>query len=764
MGILGTSVRRSEDLELLTAGGRYADDVAPPGAAHVAIVRSTTAHGRLTGIDTAAARAVPGVLEVCTAADTDLPVLPADPPVLNQEMSQPVLAGEVVRYVGEPIAAVIAETREAAVDAAAAVHVDIEPLPALVDPEAALADETLLHPSAETNVALKLTFARPLRGEVMAGCEVTVALRSRSQRVVAAPMEVRAASARWDGGRLTYYAGTQAAHVWREQMANCLGLEESEVHVVTPDVGGAFGSKAYPAREDVLLACLARRVDRPLRWLETRSENMVALGHGRGQLHDIELGGTRDGRIQAYRLSVVQDAGAYPRIGAVLPFFTRTMLTGPYRIERARFTSSSVVTTTTPTLAYRGAGQPEAVGALERAVDRYAAEIGMDPAEVRRINLIPADAQPYRTLTRSTYDGGDYTAALDLALRTAGYDQLRAEQRERRSSGTPLQTGIGLSTFVEATGVDARSEFAAIEIDTDGGALVLTGTSPHGQGHKTTWAMLVADRLGIPVERVEVVHGDTDRIPSGGGTGGSRSLQTGGIAVHQAAGLLADRATALAAEHLGGAVEDVVLDTEAGHFHLEGASEQALSWADLAAAVEPGQLRVEHTFEPSGPTYPYGTHLAVVDVDVETGAVRLRRLVAVDDAGRVVNPLLVEGQIHGGLAQGAAQALFEEAGYDAAGAPLNASFADYLIPSAADLPDFESSTIETPSTVNELGVRGVGESGTVGSIAAVHNAVVDAVSHLGVEHIDMPATAERVWAAIEEARVARETGRSGDVG
>ena len=416
---------------------------------------------------------------------------------------------------------------------------------------------------------------------------------------------------------------------------------------------------------------------------------MLNLGHGRGQVQDVELGGSRDGTITAYRVHVLQDSGAYPRMGAVLPFMTRTMLTGVYAIPDAEFRATSVVTNTTPTVAYRGAGRPEAAAAIERAVDLFAAEIGMDPAEVRRKNFIPNDAFPYKTRMGTTYDSGNYGGALDLALEAAGYDDLRTEQRSRRSSGETKVLGIGMSVYVEITGGGPSEEYGAIEIRPDGSVLAKTGTSPHGQGHVTSWAMLISDRTGIPMDRIEVVHGDTDVVPQGGMTGGSRSLQVGGVAMHQAAGEMVERAKQLAADLLEANPDDVVLDTDGGRFHVAGTPAVAKDWADVAAAAGEGGLVVEHVFNSVGATFPSGSHLAVVEVDTETGKVDLVRMIAVDDAGRILNPLIAEGQVHGGLAQGAAQALLEEMTYDEYGNPQTGNFADYGFVSADVLPTFE---------------------------------------------------------------------------
>jgi carbon-monoxide dehydrogenase large subunit len=456
--------------------------------------------------------------------------------------------------------------------------------------------------------------------------------------------------------------------------------------------------------------------------------------------------------VLAYRLTILQDTGAYPRMAAILPFLTKRMLTGTYDIPRADCSATSVVTNTVPMVAYRGAGRPEAAAAIERAMDLFATEIGMDPAEVRRRNVIAPDQFPFTTIGGAIYDTGQYERALDLALEAAGYDELRAEQQRRRVAGDPVQLGIGLSVYVEITALSGGAEYAHVEVLDDGRVRALTGTSPHGQGHHTAWAMLVAERMGVPVEAVEVVHGDTDVVPRGGLTGGSRSLQLGGTNMWQAAGAVVEQGRDLAARLLEADPADVVLTD--GRFHVAGTPSIGRTWVELAAAAadEGARLEGEGAFAQDGGTFPSGAHVAVVEVDTETGKVRLVRLVAVDDAGRILNPLLAEGQVHGGLAQGAAQALLEEVVYDADGNPLTGNLADYGAISAAELPSFETVHLETPTPLNELGAKGIGESGTIGATPAVQNAVVDALAHLGVRHVEMPATPERVWQAIEEAR------------
>ncbi|CAB5024182.1 unannotated protein [freshwater metagenome] len=542
----------------------------------------------------------------------------------------------------------------------------------------------------------------------------------------------------------------------QERLCEWYSLDPSMVRVITPDVGGGFGAKASVYPEETLVPWLARAVGRPVRYTETRSESMNGLGHGRAQTQKLTIGGSRDGRVTAYQLDVVQDAGAYPRIGAILPFMTRMMLTGVYDIAAAELSSAAVVTNTVPIVAYRGAGRPEAAAAIERAMDLFAAEIGMDPVDVRRRNLIAADRFPFTTVTGTTYDSGDYEGGLDKLLAAVDYAALRAEQQQRRDRGDIVQLGIGVSVYVEVTAMSGGGELGQVEVTPsptgDGVAVrVVTGTTPYGQGHRTTWAMLVADTLGVPMDSITVIHGDTDLVARGSVTGGSRSVQLGGTNVARAATLVADQARSVAARLLEADVADVVITD--GVFHVAGAPAISRTWTEIVAAAHTSSLTLfgEGDFEQAGGSFPSGAHLAVVELDTETGRAVLRQLVAVDDAGKIINPLLAEGQIHGGLAQGVAQALFEEFVYDADGNPLTSNFADYGIVSAAELPSFQTVHAETPSPLNDLGAKGIGESGTIGATPAVQSAVVDAVAHLGVRHIDMPCTSQRVWTAMQAA-------------
>jgi carbon-monoxide dehydrogenase large subunit len=634
-------------------------------------------------------------------------------------------------------------------DAAELVSVDYEPLPAIVDPADALAGRTLLFPDAGSNVVV----AHPAGDGAFDGCDVVVEHDIVNQRVAPVPMEGRAAAAMWADGKLTVWVSTQNAQISRFIMAGAFGLEPDAIRVVAPDVGGGFGAKVGIDRDAILVAWAARHTGRALRWVETRSENLVGMTHGRAQQHRIKIGGTRDGRVLAYRLDVVQDTGAYPRMSGFLPTLTNLMAVGPYDIAHVEVGYRVVVTNTTPIAAYRGAGRPEATAAIERAMDLFAAEIGMDPAEVRRRNLLPSDRFPHQTPCGAHYDSGDYIGALDKVLAGAGYAGLRAEQARRRERGDVAQLGIGVASYVEITAADAdNGETARVVVNGDGTATVYTGSSPHGQGHYTAWAMLVQSDLGIPMDKVTVLHGDTDEIPLATGTYASRSLQLGGVAVHKADLEVKDQARRLAADMMEASEADLELDIDRGLWHVRGDPESGKTWAEVAGHAGPDGLMAAVHFTEAQPTFPFGSHVAVAEVDTETGKVTLVRHVTVDDAGIVVNPVLTEGQRHGGIAQGAAQALLEEMVYDADGNPLTGTLADYAAITATELPSFELLVSETPTPINPLGVKGIGEAGTIGATPAVQNAVIDAVSHLGVRHIDMPTTPGRVWAAIREAR------------
>ena len=772
MSILGTRVIRTEDPRLLTSGGVYVDDLREPdlaGAARATFVRSTIAHALIKGIDASAALEAPGVVAVLTVADmTDIPAPPPapepspdDPPSegpvpLGGVWSEPLLAVDRVRYVGEPVAIVLTDSTYQGEDAAELVSVDYEPLPAVPSIEAALRGDTLLNPDAGTNVCV--TGGGDVSDDsIFDGCDIIVEGDIVNQRVAALPMEGRATAAVWKDGKLTVWTSTQNAQLSR-LILTAIGLPPDAIRVVAPDVGGGFGAKIGVDREQILIAWAAKHTGRAVRWVETRNENLMAMTQGRAQLHHIKLGGDREGHIKAYRLDVVQDSGGYSRMGGFLPMLTNLMAPGVYDIPAVQAAYKAVVTNGTPIAAYRGAGRPEAAATIERVVDWYAAEAGLDPVVVRKLNFIKPEQFPFVTKTGAPYDTGDYEAALDKVLDAAGYDQLRAEQKRRIEAGETKLLGLGLASYVEITAADgAAGETAKVEVHDDGTATVYTGSSAHGQGHHTAYAMIVTQELGIPMEKIEVIHGDTDLIPDGVGTYASRSLQLGGSAVHNAAIEVKDEAGKKAAELFEAAEADVELDTDAGVWRIKGDPDKSLSWSQVASAVDGGLIVANVRFTADRPTFPFGTQLSVVEVDVETGKVTLLRHVTADDAGPVLNPLLFEGQRHGGIAQGAAQALVEEILYDDDGNPLTATLMDYGAITAAELPSFELLTSETPTTVNPLGVKGIGEAGTIGATPAVHNAVIDAVKHLGVRHIDMPMTPERVWTAIQKASAQKES-------
>jgi carbon-monoxide dehydrogenase large subunit len=766
--IFGGVVHRTEDPRFLTGRGRYVDNQRPNGGLRAVFVRSMMAHALIGSVDVDAALASPGVAAVLSAVDLDLAPQPPSGNVRGP-FHRPILATDVVRHVGEPVAVVVADTFPHAEDAAELIFVDLDPLPAVVGPEAAVGDGAPpLFPDAGTNVAHE--FAKRWDEDVLAGSDVVVRARFVNQRVAPIPMETNAVTAvpSADGG-LTVWVSTQIPFDVRNDLADALGLRRDQVRVIAPDVGGGFGAKLVVSPEYFVVAAAAVRLGRPVTWVETRSENLVAMTHGRAQVQHVELGARRDGTLVGLRVELLADLGAYP-ISAYLAPTTRMMLSGVYRVPAIASRGRSVVTNATPVAPYRGAGRPEATALLERAMDVLAAALGMDPAEVRRRNLVPSEDFPHETAVGTTYDSGDYARALDRVLRASGYEDLRRQQAERRARGDRLQLGIGLSTYVEITGW-AGGEFGSVEVDTNGDVTVLTGISPHGQGHETSLAQIASGVLGTPIERVRVVHSDTGAVPRGEGTFGSRSLQLGGSAVYDASEAVLRRATAIAARELEVAEADVAVHEGRG-LGIAGAPDTAIGWGRLAALALVGArqsrddngddedrdgddeagLRAAGKFQQRDATFPFGAHVAVVEVDTETGAVTLARLVAVDDCGRILNPMLAEGQVHGGLAQGIAQALFEGVEYDELGTPLTTTLATYLMPSAAELPSYETSHTETPTPLNPLGAKGIGESGTVGSTPAVQNAVVDALSHLGVRHVDMPLTPERVWRAIAEAR------------
>ncbi len=756
--ILGNHVPRVEDPDLVTGRSRYVDDIRIDDCTHAVFVRSPMAHARVLSIDTSEAEQAPGVVVVHTAA-----TLPPDPvpafAQINDQVTQGPLAKDTVRYVGDPVALVIAETRAQAVDAAELVDVDYDELPAAVDMEIALAaDAPLQFPEMGSNIAQSVRAIHPDdAGDVLADADLVVRARIENQRIATAPIEGNAILVDPRPDRespeilLTTYLSTQHPHMARDLLARYTGLEKNQFRVVAPHVGGAFGGKAGMTNPHGTIVAAARLLGRPVSWTETRSEAMVSM-HGRGQVQYAEMGFGRDGRITGLRARNLGDCGAYAGFGGSLVVGpTHIMSQGPYEIPKIDYSAVAVLTNTAPNGAFRGAGRPEASAMLERLLDLGAAELGLTTEEIRRRNLIGKDAFPYTTRTGMHYDVGDYETALAEALRVAGIDELRAEQRRRREAGGPQQLGIGVSTYVEVTGFGG-TELGSVAIDPDGGATVMSGTSAHGQGHATSFAMIVADRLGIPIEKIRYVQSDTAKVRSGGGTGGSRSLQLGGSAVAAAATSVREQAVELAASMLEAAPEDIEL-TDDG-LRVSGVAGATIGWAQLAAeaAEREGALRADLDVPQDGATFPFGAHVSVVEVDTDTGLVRPLRHVAVDDCGRIVNPTIVAGQQHGGIAQGISQALWEQFLYDEDGQPVTSTFADYTMPSTADTISYEVSNTETPTPLNELGAKGIGESGTIGSTPAVQSAVVDALSHLGVRHIDIPCTPARVWRAVQDAR------------
>ncbi|MDE0136851.1 MAG: xanthine dehydrogenase family protein molybdopterin-binding subunit [Acidimicrobiaceae bacterium] len=743
---------RREDEPLLRGQSTYIDGLDVPelaGAAQAVFVRSAEAHARLASVDVTEARTADGVIAVYLGPEVDGWPFPPRLPSMNRDLWRPLMAYDTVRFVGEPIALVIAETRAAAVDAAELVIVDYEPLPPVVNLDASLRGGTLLHEHACTNVALAWELD-PIPDEVWDGCDVTLEFDLTHPRLGPHPIEPLAGASSWGAdGRCTAWVCSQRPAGAKHVIETLLGLEPGTVRAISPDVGGGFGAKGgwgcYP--EDVVVAWAARDIGRPIRWAQTRSEASLAMGHGRASRHRVRIGGSRDGTIVAYAVDALQDSGAYPAMGTNVTNNLRNSGTGVYDIEHATLRGTSVVTNTTPTVAFRGAGRPEAACSIERAVDRFAQAIGRDPLEVRLANLVPPERFPYRTAVGATYDSGDYPKALRLAAELADYAGLRAEQAERRADGGgETLLGIGVSCTTEVTG-GGEGERATAQLAADGSVDVVVGTSPHGQGHETTFAPVVAEQLGLDVDLITISHDDSDRSPVGGGTIGSRSAQLGGAAAHGAALDLVAAARERAADLLEADPDDVTLDTDRGLFHVVGTPARSLGWTDL------GELSVHHHFRPEGGagSFSFGACVAAVEVDPSTGAVQVRRLLSVDDAGVILQPVLAHGQVHGGLALAVGAALYEEMFYDDDGIPMTVGLADYAMPSAAELPFFESHETVTPSPLNPLGAKGIGESGTVVATPAIHSAVLDALAPFGVEHLDLPLTPERIWRALQES-------------
>ena len=723
---------------------------------------------------------MPGVVAAFSAAelgDDNAKVICVWPVVEDIVMPEfPALAVGEVRHVGDCVAVVLATERYLAADAVEAIEVDYEPLPAVVDMEAALADGSpLVHESAGTNHCYTMHYPCGDYEKAAADADVVVKRRFINQRLIPSPMETRAvvASPMGTSGELTIWSSTQIPHVIRVLMSLTTGIPENKLRIIAPDVGGGFGAKLQFYREEILATVIANRLGRPVKWTETRSENMVATHHGRDQIQTLEMAATREGKILGMKVELLANMGAYLQLLTPgMPLLGMFMFNGIYKMDAYDWTCTGVFTTTTPTDAYRGAGRPEATFALERIIDELAVELGMDPMELRRKNWITHEEFPYDTISGLTYDSGNYEAATDRAMEMFDYDGLRAEQAARRASNDPVQLGLGISTFTEMCGLAPSRvlgairyaaggwEHCTIRILPTGKVELVTGTSPHGQGHETAWSQIASDSLGIPVEDIEVIHGDTGRSPYGMDTYGSRSLAVGGVAILHAAEAAVAKARVIAGHLLEVSPDD--LEFTDGSFTVKGDPEyaktiQAIAWEAFTAhnlpdGTEPN-LFGESTADPQTFSFPHGTHLCAVEVDTETGMTKIRKYVAVDDVGVQVNPMIVEGQIHGGITQGIAQALWEGASYDEDGNLVTASLADYLLPTAIDVPFYDTDRTVTPSTTHPLGTKGVGEAGAIASTPAVINAIVDAVRHLGVADVPMPATPQAVWRAVQAAGV-----------
>ena len=720
MSILGNSVLRVEDVGLLTGRCPFTADFVTSDTLHACFVRSPVAHGNLVSVT--------GGPGLDTAASLELPKLVPWPPTPDR-YARDLLAVDKVRYVGDPIAVVTGKSAAEAEDLAGDVDVEIEPLPAVISAEesreVAFEVEPLVDPSA------------------LEGAEVIIEARFVNQKLAPVPLETNSILVvpDDDGAGLCIWVSTQFPWDNQAAVAAALGLEPDRVRVIAPAVGGGFGAKGHTYPEHIVVAAIAHRTGQPVAWQESRSENLLNMTPGRGQIQHVALGAKRDGEITGLRVEVIADAGAYPHVGAWLPNYTRLMSTGTYRIPRVDFRARSMVTNTAPVGAYRGAGRPEATAFLERSMDLLARELDIDPVELRQRNLLKSHNTNHVTPSGAVYDSGNYRGTLDRVVELAGYESLRQEQSLRRARGDRWLLGIGVSTYIEVTGNGPTEEFASVAIEPDGSATVLCGVSSQGQGHQTAYAQIAAAQLGLPVDKIRVIQSDTAVVPRGNGTYGSRSLQLAGSAVDKASEAVVERACQLAAERLEANVADMVVYDGVG-VGIVGSPATAISWAELAP------LAVELDFDQGARTYPSGAHIAVVEVDGETGAVRLNRHVTVDDCGNIVNPMLAQGQQHGGIAQGVAQALWEEMSYTDDGQPLTSTLLDYLTPSAGELPSYETNSMVTPTPLNRLGVKGIGEATTIGATPAVHNAVLDALAPWGVEHLDMPLSPEKIWRAI----------------
>jgi aerobic carbon-monoxide dehydrogenase large subunit len=769
--MVGARIRRREDPRLITGRATYTDDVKQVGTVYAAFVRSIHGHAKIKAVDVTAAARAPGVLAAYSGHDLHhthgvtaslpvahkLPDLKAPPHYL--------LALDEVRFVGEPVAVVVATSPYAARDALEQVDVTYEPLPAVVDPLKAVAGPPYVHASLGTNVAFTMPLKAGDPDRAFAEADEIVAVRIVNQRLAPVPIETRAMVANWDTGaqQLTLYSATQIPHLLRTQLAVVLGLPENKIRAIAPEVGGGFGAKLNVYAEEAVVCWLAMRLERPVKYTDTRTECFEAMIHGRDQVDDVELACKRDGTITGLRLKIVANLGAYHQLlTPVIPTLTVLMAPGCYRIANVDAECVGVFTNTMSTDAYRGAGRPEATFLIERAIDMVAQRLRLDPADVRRKNFIGADAFPYATSTGLTYDSGSYAATMDKALATIDYAGLRKEQAELCKQGRYL--GIGLSTYVEVCGMGPSAampaagwDSATIRIEPTGSVTVLTGISPHGQGEETTFAQIVADELGVGIDQINVIHGDTDKVQYGVGTFGSRGTAVGGAALMLAIESIQAKAVKIAAHQWEANPGDV--EYRNGRIGVKGDPSRSMTTAEagflafmgdkLPPGLEPG-LDATRRFEPPNFVFPFGTHVCVVEVERATGAVHIRRYLAVDDCGRLINPLIVEGQLHGGIAQGLAQAMFEEVVYDENGQLLTGTLMDYAIPHFEQVPHYELEHTETATTVNPLGIKGVGEAGTIGSTPAIANAIIDALAPFGVTHIDMPLRPEKLWTAMRK--------------
>ncbi len=776
--VFGSPLKRREDPRLITGQGNFTDDIQLPGMVYMAVLRSPHAHARIKRIDVSAARRAPGVVAVYTGKDLEgkMGTIPTAWLVPDSDIKTPphhALAVDKVRYVGDGVALVVAEDRYTARDALELIEVEYEELPAVVDQEEARKEGApQLHEEVPNNIAFRWK-AGEVPDEVFDQAEVVIRRRFRQQRLIPNPMEPRSAVAKYNPstGEMTIWCTTQNPHIHRFILSGVLGIPESKLQVVAPDVGGGFGCKIPVYPDEALAGYVARDLRRPVKWTEERRENFVATTHGRDMILDVELAGRRDGTLTALRVRNTANMGAYLSTAApgVPTILHGLIVQGPYKIPQVAVEVIGVMTNTTPTDAYRGAGRPEATYQIERMVDLFADEIGMDPVEVRRKNLIRAEEFPYDNALGLQYDSGNYHRALEKALEMIDYDAFRKEQEEARKQGRYL--GIGFSTYVEICGLGPSKvagavgfqgglwESATVRVHPSGKVSVFTGASPHGQGEETTFAQIVSQKLGVPFEDVEIIHGDTNRISMGWGTYGSRTTPVAGSAIAIACDRILEKAKKIASHALEASEAD--LEFEGGAFRVKGVPDKKISFQDitlkaylawdLPEGVEPA-LEAQAFYDPSNFVYPFGTHICVVEVDGETGQVELKRYVAVDDPGPVINPVVAEGQVHGGIVQGIGQALWEGAVYDGRGQLISGTFMDYAMPKARFFPNFETEFTETPSPVNPLGVKGIGETGTIASTPAVVNAVVDALKPFGVKDLEMPLTPEKVWKAMQQGR------------